>query len=178
VELRIGRTWDGVPVRADEEVRLRLSPEPDGLVIEVTAPFHGDPPPPTAAGSTDRLWEYEVVELFLLGAADRYTEIELGPHGHFLVLALAGRRNPVASGLPLDWSASIDGSTWSGRARIAWAQLPVPTERLNAFAIHGTGEARRYLAWSPVPGDRPDFHRIHLFPRLPDPLGGSPGAPR
>jgi len=170
VELRISRLWDGLPVRPDEEATIAVKATEDGLDVSVNAVFHRDPPPPSPAGSTDRLWEHEVVELFLLGADERYTEVELGPHGHWLVLRLDGVRRVVEIGLPLACTAAIAGDRWTGRALVPWDVLPSPITHLNAFAIHGTGDARRYLAWSPVPGERPDFHRIHLFPALPRPL--------
>jgi len=132
----------------------------------VDAPFHGDPPPAAAPGPVDRLWDYEVVELFLLGEDERYLEIELGPGGHHLVLALAGRRELVASGLPLDFAAHIDGARWSGRASLPLHRLPPGLRAANAYAIHGTGPARRHLAAHPVPGPLPDFHRLDAFPPL------------
>ena len=36
----------------------------------------------------------------------------------------------------------------------------------NAFAIHGVGPQRRYLACTPVPGPQPDFHRLEVFPAV------------
>jgi hypothetical protein len=167
VELVVVKTWDGVPVRTSEEVRITLEGDAEALVVSVAGAFHGDPPPEAPAGPTDRLWEHEVAELFLVGENDVYTEIELGPHGHHLVLRLGGVRTVIEKCLPIEYSASIEGDRWRGRARIPRALLPDPVQRMNAYAIHGTGEGRRYLAWSPVPGDGPDFHRLHLFPRLP-----------
>jgi hypothetical protein len=43
------------------------------------------------------------------------------------------------------------------------ALLPPPPHRINAYAIHGQGTARRYLALHPVLGDEPDFHRLECF---------------
>lgn len=103
------------------------------------------------------------MELFILGSEERYLEVELGPHGHYLVLALAGRRNVVKSGLQLDYEASLEDARWRGRARIPWAFLPPAPSRCNAYHIHGVGSARRYLAAFPVPGERPDFHRLDCF---------------
>lgn len=46
-------------------------------------------------GSLDGLWDYEVVEVFFLGRAERYFELEMSPHGHYLALKLQGARNIV-----------------------------------------------------------------------------------
>jgi hypothetical protein len=40
----------------------------------------------------------------------RYIEIELGPHGHHLVLLLDGVRNAVAKLLPIKYNAAIGKS--------------------------------------------------------------------
>ena len=105
-----------------------------------------------------------MVEVFIVGPDAVYTEVELSPHGLHLVLQLQGVRQPVASGLPLEFTAAIEGDRWMGEARLARDLLPPAPHRVNAYAIHGEGDARRYLAAHPVPGPAPDFHRIHLFP--------------
>ena len=133
------------------------------LSIAVNAPFHGDPPPASPPGATDRLWEHEVVELFLLGADERYLEVELGPHGHHLVLRLHGRRSIEQQGMAIAYEARLRGARWSGRALVPAAWLPAGLDRCNAYAIHGAGPARRHLAAFPVPGREPDFHRLECF---------------
>jgi len=170
--LEIRHTWDGAPARPGERVRLELALEPQVLRVGVDAPYHGDPPPPGPAGPTDGLWEFEVVELFVLQdrvpGTPRYTEIELGPHGHHLVLQLAGIRTVVKSGLPLPYQTTrapgADRPRWRGEARLDASLLPPPPHRLNAYAIHGVGASRRYLALYPGPTSaRPDFHRLETF---------------
>ena len=67
--------------------------------------YFDDPAPPSKAGGKKRvkrqtttggpflqLWNYETVELFFLNDADQYLEVQLGPHGHYQVILLAGRR--------------------------------------------------------------------------------------
>jgi len=44
--------------------------------------------------------------------------------------------------------------------------IPSSPRTPNAFAIHGIGDERRFLAWVPVPGSAPDFHRLHHFPHV------------
>ena len=164
-QLTIDKTWDGEACGADEIVQLTLRGG-KALYVDVDAPFHGDPAP-EGGGSTDGLWDYEVVELFVVEhGTERYTEIELGPHGHFLVLQLDGVRQAVATQLPIAFAAQVSGDRWTGQARIPWSLLPPGPHAVNAYAIHGVGRARRYLAAFPVPGPAPDFHRIGMFPEF------------
>lgn len=161
----VEQLWDGSPARPEERVVLDVHRTPEGLVVHVDAPYHGDPEPPCEPGPTDGLWNHEVVELFVVGPKEEprsYTEIELGPHGHHLVLRLKGVRCPVASGLPLAFRAERSGNRWVGTAQIPRNYLP-EIASYNAFAIHGVGSKRRYLSAFPVPGPHPDFHRLEAF---------------
>lgn len=168
--LRVDRLWSGQPLAPEQHAELRLAAAGDDLLLTVDAPFHGDSPPPGAPGPTPGLWEHEVVELFVAGPgtdeAFEYLEVELSPHGHHLVLRLAGVRRVVESVLPLDFRASIDGGRWRGSARLPRAWLPPPPHRAAAFALHGEGAARRYLSSVTLPGDAPDFHQPHRFPPI------------
>ena len=169
-ELIVASTWNGEAIPANEQVRVRLRLDARALRLAIDAPFHGDPPPSGAPGPTDWLWEHEVVELFVAGAADEsgvpYTEIELSPWGHHLVLRLHGVRRRVAERLPIAFRARRRGDRWLGAARLDRALLPPPPWRVNAFAIHGTREARHYLAATPMPGESPDFHQPERFAAL------------
>lgn len=156
--LKIQHTWDGDRARDSEAVLMALALGKVELSLRVDAPFYGDSPP-----DSDDLWAFEVVELMLVGADDRYLEVELSPHGRHLVLFLHGERHVVHRGVGLDYRAKIEGNRWRGIAHIPIAWLPLETTRLNAFAMHGTGQKRRYLAWRPTRGQRPDFHRLAEF---------------
>jgi hypothetical protein len=163
MDLVIAHTWDARPAEPAERTIVRLSAAGDDLRVDIDAPDHGDPPPPGAPGPTWALWDHEVVELFVLGKDDRYTEIEIGPHGHHLVLQLHGRRKLVARELPLRVEVRRDGRRWTATALLSRSLLPSGPHRINAYAIHGVAEGRRYLAWAPVPGPAPDFHRLEHF---------------
>jgi len=165
--LTVDRVWDGAPARPDEHARVELRLDESALDVEVRASFHRDTAPAGRPGSTDRLWEHEVVELFLLGDGEHYLELELGPHGHHLVLQLRGRRQVEASGLAIAYTAEQRGTFWHGRARVPAALMPSGLRAANAYAIHGEGGQRRYLAAWPVPGDGPDFHRLEAFRPIP-----------
>ncbi|KAG0444107.1 hypothetical protein HPB47_014167 [Ixodes persulcatus] len=81
VTVAIGTSWDNRPL-SHGHARVHLHQE-QGRVIPVTveADFFDDPAPP--AGTKGQplfgLWEYEVVELFILGEYDRYLELEFCP---------------------------------------------------------------------------------------------------
>jgi hypothetical protein len=158
----IERSWDGGTTRHDGP-RLTLSFTESELVVDIDAPYHGDPEPSAPPGYCPKLWEHEVVELFLLGSRDRYLELEFGPHNHYLVLRLAGARRVQAEGMTLAYLATIAGQRWSGRAHVPLEWFPPELSRYNAYAIDGEAARRRYWARFEVPGARPDFHRLERF---------------
>lgn len=164
--IEVGHTWDGSPITSEERVEVRLIDEGDALRVEVSAPWHGDPLPDQDPGTVQGLWEYEVVEVFVAQAEhpERYTEIELGPAGHHLTLTFTAVRQADRIGVPIVFDARRGQGRWHGEARISAADLPPRPWRVNAFAIHGQGDARRYLSWCPMPGDRPDFHQPGRYP--------------
>ena len=67
--------------------------------------------------------------------------------------------------MPLEYTAAInrETKTWSGEARIPLDYFPPDVSLFNAFAIHGSGEQRKYEALFEVSGPQPDFHRIDKF---------------
>jgi len=163
VHLRIQQLWNGEPAGADEWATCALGVDSASasLTVNVEAVFYDDPPPSQAVGSTAELWNHEVVELFLFGDGERYLEVELGPHGHHLVLQLAGRRQVFDRVLHVDYSAQreIPNRRWSGALRLPLGLLPPGVARVNAHALHGSSAARRYLSAAPSPAaTRPDFH--------------------
>lgn len=157
--LHIRRRWDGTPAPAAEHATLTLSLTEDTLLVAVEAPYVGDPAPQLPPGATPQLWDHEVVELFVQGEDGHYTEIELGPLGHHLVLRLRGVRDVVDQGHALEWCPVVAGGRVSGTAVVPRALLPPLPWRGNATAIRGTGPARRYDSAVRLPGAQPDFHQ-------------------
>lgn len=169
--LQVAATWDGCPLPSSELVDFSVRLDSECLLVTVTAPFYADPPPPGSGGEMPGLWEYEVVELFLVGEGGHYLEIELGPHGHYLLLLLSGVRQ-IKKQLPaLHCATRISGRNWQGSIHVDRRLLPLPFRRLNAFAIHGQGGKRRYLAAFPLPGENPDFHQPLGFPAVAEVAG-------
>ena len=167
----IARRWDGSPAAPGElpvEVEVRWSAL--GATVLVAAPYFGDVAPVGPAGQTWQLWEHEVVEVFLLGPDERYTEIELGPHGHWLVLELHGVRRVTSRVGGLTAHCQLAGDRWSGSIDVPWSALPDPIEAWNAYAIHGAAGGRHHRALFAVPGAQADFHRLGCFQRLAGPV--------
>ena len=163
----IAGTWNGEPLLSREEARVELVLG-DTVEIRVDATYYDDPAPCDAPARLDGLWEFEVVELFLLGTHHRYLEIELGPHGHWLALYLEGQRRIVDDDIAIAFEAHRTSGHWSGRAVFDRACLPEGLGWANVYSIHGVGPHRRYLAMTPVLGEVPDFHRVESFDPIPD----------
>ena len=161
--LVIDRCWNGEEALGSERAEVVFALGPAGLRVEIEAKFHGDPAPPGPPGRIDGLWNFEVVELFLANEAGHYLELEFGPHGHYLALRFAGIRQLVRQDIPLSFRAEVSGHVWRGWAVTPLAGLPSELRRANAYAIHGQGEGRRYLAAFALAGSRPDFHQPQCF---------------
>jgi hypothetical protein len=161
--LAIAHRWEGaaLPGLAAE---VRLAAAPDALWVEAGMAHQRAARIPDAPGGArvDGLWEYDVVECFVVGADGRYFELELGAGGHYLALAFdAPRRRAhdfARETLAVEWESGAE--RWRARCRVPRAWLPEPIARANAFAIAG-GE---FAAHAPVGGAQPDFHRPHAFP--------------
>ena len=165
-EYSIEHTWDGLPLAAAKKVSIHLNIQPTFASIRCRAPYYNNSAPQGPSGSLWKLWEHEVVEVFLVGENGTYTEIEFGPHGHYLILRLDGPRSIIDHGHTIEYSARIEEDIWFGTAIISTALLPTNIERINCFAIHGEAEDRTYLCHSPLPHSHPDFHQPHRFPKL------------
>jgi hypothetical protein len=164
--LPIERYWNGTACpHAHLHGRVELAARDDGLEIVSSLPHQPTPRIPEAkrGSRVGDLWEYDVVECFLVGAGGRYLEIELGAGGHFLVLPFSVPRirsdsheslRPV-----LDFAS--DAAGWRACLSLDWGLVPPGLEALNAFVIAGGA----HLAWAPLPGSAPDFHQPARFPR-------------
>jgi hypothetical protein len=168
----IDKLWDGRRAMPDEIATVEASwRDPDTLIVMVDAPRHGDPAPPAglsrAPGAAEGLWHHEVVELFIAGADGSYLELEVGPAGHTLALAFSAprvRAPPRAVLASVVLPAAVSEGRWRAIVGVPSIMLPPAPHAANAYAIHGVGAARRYLAATPLAGECPDFHQPARFP--------------
>ena len=168
MKIILQKTWDGLAISPSEFVSVHFYYGDTHSNIEIKSPYYNNEAPPEPMQSLWRLWEFEVVEIFFVGDNQLYTELEFGPHGHYLGLQLDGPRNIIKKHIPVEYKAEIDNDFWTGLATVENAYLPEEIKRINCFAIHNCENSRRYLSYTRLPGEKPDFHQPDLFPFLED----------
>ena len=162
----IKHEWDGTPLPSKDHIFIEIEMNKDGLAFHVSAASYEDAKPPTEKDperGTWELWNYEVVELFFVGENGEYTEVEVGRHGHHLVLQLDGPRSIVQKEIPMLWEPDAARDSWYGFGQLSCRWLPNKITHFNAFAIHTVNGERRYCCLKPLPGPQPDFHQPHRF---------------
>uniref|UniRef100_A0A674JG11 UPF0462 protein C4orf33 homolog n=1 Tax=Terrapene triunguis TaxID=2587831 RepID=A0A674JG11_9SAUR len=126
LEYKITNTWDSIKVM-HEPVIIRFKAGDHGLIMEVNSLFFDDPSAPSGEPGKpfDGLWDYEVVESFFLNSETKdYLEVEL---------------------------SDINWNKWNGTALIPWRYFPPGVDKMNSYAIHGSGIGRTYEALYPIP---------------------------
>ncbi len=179
LDFTIDKTWNGEPVSHEPYIihmewffqRIQGRPHKRAVKIYTEGPLLDDPDPPDCMGHCPNLWEYEVLELFFANDKEQYLEVEIGPHGNWLVYLLNGRRKPFNTGEELELTVqnTFEGSAWRSVFEIPLAYFPPNVSKMNAYAIHGSGTDRHYEALYPVTDGNdaePDFHRLEYFKPL------------
>ncbi len=166
--LRVDRLWDGSTCPDDRLFAdFFLSQTREGVLLRVEAPMlHDQKVPDLPMGSrVEGLWEFDVVELLLVGPGHTYLEIELGAGGHFLALGFDSIRHRFDSYelfAPILRFEKTGDKLWKSSLTIPWKMIPENLRALNAFAIM----AGQFLAYLPVPGELPDFHQPDRYPSV------------
>uniref|UniRef100_A0A8C4WGB6 Uncharacterized protein n=1 Tax=Gopherus evgoodei TaxID=1825980 RepID=A0A8C4WGB6_9SAUR len=135
MEYKITNTWDSIKVMR-EPVIIRFKAGDQGLIMEVNSLFFDDPSAPSGEPRKpfDGLWDYEVVQSFFLNSETKdYLEVELCPKDCLI------------------FEAGINWNKWNGTALIPWRYFPPGVDKMNSYAIHGSGIGRTYEALYPIP---------------------------
>lgn len=128
-----------------------------------------------------KLYEEDCVELMI--APDplhrgRYYEIEVGPLGHYLDVAIDRESNPKRPKSDVAWSsASTIGTTVDRDKSRVVIEVAITAPEITSALKRGAvlplalyrmeGKSpRQYLAWSPTLTERPNFHVPEAFGRL------------
>ncbi len=163
------------------ETHARIVWMPDALFLAFDGTYSGTIDAPEAPTDTDctELYRHDALEAFIdpdPGSPETYLELELGPAGHFLDIAVDRSRRPRgdtawSSGLTL--ASRLDAAThrFAIESRIPSAALgdrPLePTVlRIGLYRIARVDDTRHYLARFPTGTERPSFHVPERFGRL------------
>lgn len=164
----VNRFWNGEACPDETyHAEVWITQGERGLTIRTHALLRDDMQVPSAPRDKrfDGLWDYDVVEVFLVGQDGKYLEVELGAGGQWLVLGFDGvrhRSNDYMDFNPDHRNASATPGTWQSIITIPWEMVPQPLARLNTFAIFNG----QHLAMNPVPGKEPDFHQPGTYPEV------------
>lgn len=122
-----------------------------------------------------KLWQEDCVELFVdptPATPKQYFEIEVGPRGHFLDLALDHGKSDVGWSSKLERFSRVDAAKRTAHLELRLAAPELvgaltagATLRLGLFRMEGKAP-RRYLAWSPPRTKKPNFHVPEAFGSL------------
>ncbi|MEJ7608320.1 MAG: carbohydrate-binding family 9-like protein [Bryobacteraceae bacterium] len=137
-------------------------------------------PEPSTTQETNKLWDYDVAEVFIGADFDRirqYKEFQVSPQGEWVDLHI-DRDNPAPEG-GLLWNAKgfqvkarIDekNKVWFGEMKIPIASFDQrPSKagnqmRINMFRIQGPPPDRRFVAWQPT--NNRSYHVPEAFGRI------------
>jgi hypothetical protein len=168
LDVTISRFWDGTRCDTTQRHgRAKIQHNSGGIEIAGWLPHQAVPRVPDApkGSRVARLWETDVVEVFLVGS-EVYLEIELGRDGRWLVLDFDAprqfRRRYEDLAPTVEWGQDDHG--WWSRICLPTSVIPDGLHSFNAYVIAGG----HHLAYHPVPSTPPDFHQPGLFPGLPD----------
>jgi hypothetical protein len=159
---RITHTWEGRTLAAHERACMQVIWSEAGQTwVRWDAHWPKGPQPSFPPGQCWGLWEYPVIELFLVSAEGPYVELEFGPAGHWLALYLSDYRVRSRLLSPLDYRWWREGDRWKGSVSVV---LPSHQwRRGNAFLIFRNTDQREYCAARSTPGIKPDFHRFEGY---------------
>jgi hypothetical protein len=132
----------------------------------------------TTTEETNKLWEWDVAEVFVGSDFDRiwkYKEFQVSPRGEWVDLDI-DRKNPSQEGWKWNSGFEVKGridearKTWYGEMRIPIETIDTraPAEglemRINFYRLQGPGPQRKGIAWQPT--NAPSYHVPEAFGRI------------
>jgi len=175
--LRFDADWQGKNADQQRETEVRLLWTAETLFIRFRARYRTISIFPDAEpnGRRDRLWDRDVVEVFLqpdLSNPRRYKEFEVSPNGYWIDLDIApGKKHDLKSALKRRVALYEDAKTWVAELAIPLKCLTEKFDsakrwRVNFFRVEGASEPRFYSAWRPTETAVPNFHVPEAFGEL------------
>ncbi|XP_075752421.1 uncharacterized protein LOC142818066 isoform X2 [Rhipicephalus microplus] len=152
---KISKSCNGSEVLGQPYLFHLAMAEGDAIPMEMKAAFFDDTcqPPGPAGGSSIYLREYEVFQIAFVGSDGYYTQVDIGPYGHYLVTFGNIAGSTLKVDLTLSYAVNVDRyrRVWRASVRIPVSYLPPGVTSMNAWARHGRPNARHELALYPPP---------------------------
>jgi alpha-galactosidase len=175
--IRFDRDWQGKHADPKRETEVRLLWTREVLYLRFLAHYSSVTVFPDAepSGRRDRLWDRDVVEVFLQPAGShgqRYKEFEVSPNGFWIDLDIGpGEKRNLQSGLRRRVKIDEQNKTWMAETALPMKSLttqfdPTKAWRANFFRVEGATEPRFYSAWRPTGTPVPNFHVPEAFDKL------------
>lgn len=170
----------GEPVKGHRtEIRSRWTEE--YIYFLFICPYQGLhlKPDPTTTQDTNRLWEWDVAEVFVGTDFDdirRYKEFEVSPQGEWIDLDIfsesldAGENLKWNSGFQVAARIDRDSKVWYGEMKIPLGSIdhrpprPGNQMRINFYRAQGPPPQRKSVSWQPTKAR--SFHVPEAFGRL------------
>jgi hypothetical protein len=146
---------------------FRVQWTPQFLYFQFTCPYTelNLKPDPVTAKETNKLWEWDVAELFIgsdFQNIHRYREYQVSPQGEWVDLDI-DRKQPLPEGGWL-WNSNFtvaasidkDKKVWYGAMKIPMSSIgasPVKAGaefRMNLYRLAGKAPSRQSIMWTPV----------------------------
>jgi len=136
-------------------------------------------PNPTTTAETNKLWEWDVAEVFIGTDFDdikHYTEFQVSPQGEWVDLDIDRKPNPPRH--DVGWNSGYEVKARLDQAKKVWyGAMRIPMDkidkrpakvgnemRINFYRIQAAPPNRVFVNWQPVNSD--NYHTPEAFGRL------------
>lgn len=166
---------------ASHKTEIRSQWTAKNLYLLFTCPYEelNLKPNPTTTAETDKLWEWDVAEVFIgtdFNDIKHYTEFQVSPQGEWVDLDIDRKPNPPKH--DVGWNSGYEVKARIDKAKKIWyGEMRIPMEkidkrpakagnemRINFYRIQAPKPNRVFVNWNPVNSD--NYHTPEAFGRL------------
>ncbi len=166
---------------ASHKTEIRSQWTAKNLYLLFTCPYESLhlKPNPTTTAETNKLWEWDVAEVFIGTEFDdikHYTEFQVSPQGEWVDLDID--RKPTPPKHDVGWNSGYEVKARLDQAKKVWyGEMRIPMDkidkrpakagnemRINFYRIQAAQPNRVFINWQPVNGD--NYHTPEAFGRL------------
>ncbi len=166
---------------ANHKTEIRSQWTAKNLYLLFTCPYEelSLKPNPTTTAETDKLWEWDVAEVFIgtdFNDIKHYTEFQVSPQGEWVDLDIDRKPNPPKH--DVSWNSGYEVKARIDKAKKIWyGEMRIPVDkidkraakagnemRINFYRIQAPKPNRVFVNWQPVNSD--NYHTPEAFGRL------------